>query len=678
METDCCFAVGVPVVEESRWVCRVQIWCLLTFNFLSSVRDDHAAGPEGGGLLAATSRWMQVADRLLPPGTRRRGLISGAMVIVREARSAAVRTRAEWQRRRSGFNRKLEGGSGQEPSKEAAGISYQDWFCRLPADPSILAVQRQWFEEWPRPPRVWGVVVDDGGDVAVTEASLRSQSWGLVEVVKVESSGLAEEFHRLSQDCPKDLVVLLRAGDRLRPDAIFQIAQAVWRDPWLELVYWDDDLDTLARVWEWHEEGMPGGVYFEGDLDDLSQPRLKPGWSPDLLVGVNYIGRAFAVRARSLQPDVARRYQLAGVGDDSLWWDLLLGLELSDQQVTRLPAVLQTLTSRDDRIESHHVELVNRNLASRGWPARAEAGERGVNLAWTPDREARVSVIIATRHNRELLEGAFDLIRSAGYSALEIIIVDNGGQSPDNEAWYQGQSGDLDPHVIWWDEPFNYSAVNNRAVEQSTGEVLVFLNDDTSSGHPQWLHNLIGWAQRQEIGVAGLQLIDDRGLIQFGGVVIGMTGLAGHLFQGMAPHSDTLLGPTDWTRNTMSVTGACLAIRRSVFEEVGGFDERLELVRQRRGARAAGPAGRIPQCGVCGHPDHPQRVGHPRSACARQRRVRQLLGLPAVVDGRRPIFLPEPQHGPSRAGAALRGEDWGSQAAHRDAGAANGGLLPAQ
>ncbi|MCY3634074.1 MAG: glycosyltransferase [bacterium] len=519
----------------------------------------------------------RLLERVLPPGTRRRGLISGAMVIVREARSAVVRTRAEWQRRRNGFNRELERGSGQDPSNEGAGISYQDWFCRLPADPSILAVQRQWFEEWPRPPRVWGLVVDDGGDVAATEATLRSQSWGLVEVVKVEPSGLAEEFHRLSQDFPKDLVVLLRAGDRLRPDAVFQVAQAVWRDPWLELVYWDDDLDTLAQVWEWHEEGMPGGVYFEGDLDRLSQPRLKPGWSPDLLVGANYIGRAFAVRARNLQPDAARRYQSARVGDDSLWWDLLLGLELSDQQVTRLPAVLQTLTSRDDRIESHHVELVNRNLSSRGWPARAEAGERGVNLVWTPDREARVSVIIATRHNRELLEGAFDLIRSADNPALELIIVDNGGWSSDNEAWYQRRSGDLDPHVIWWDEPFNYSAVNNRAVEQSTGEVLVFLNDDTSSGHPQWLQNLIGWAQRPEIGAAGLQLIDDRGLIQFGGVVIGMTGLAGHLFQGMAPHSDTLLGPTDWTRNTMAVTGACLAIRRSVFEEVGGFDERLEL-----------------------------------------------------------------------------------------------------
>lgn len=526
-------------------------------------------------------------DRALPRGTRRRRLLGGALVIVRETRSAAVRTRAEWQRRRDERNRAADGGSESvllsesevEPCspRELAGVTYQDWYCRLPPDPRVLAVQKQWFEEWPRPLTVWCLVVDDGGDVVATEKSLRDQSWGLVEVVKVEPSGLAEEFDRLAQNCPKDLVVLLRAGDRLRPDAAYQIAQAAWRDPWLELVYWDDDLSDLAEVWEWYLEGMSEGVYFEGDLDHVGRPRLKPGWSPDLLACANYIGRAFAVRARSLRSEAAHRYRYAGASDDSLWWDLLLTLDIGDQQVCRLPAVLHTLDRRDNRIEPHHVEMVGRWLARHGWSARAEAGASGVNLVWESDRAVPVSIVIATRHNRELLEGAFDLIRSADHAALELVIVDNGGRSSENEAWYRDRATDLNPQVVWWEEPFNYSAVNNRGAAQATGEVLVFLNDDTAPGHPGWLHNLIGWAQRPEIGVAGLQLIDGDGLIQHGGAVIGMTGLAGHLFQGMAPHSDTLMGPTDWTRNTLAVTGACLAVRRTVFEEVGGFDERLEL-----------------------------------------------------------------------------------------------------
>lgn len=527
------------------------------------------------------------------------------MVIVREARTATSRTRAEWQRRRNevkGDTELFSEDSGlvteemapgadalpeaesepeldsePEPHRRPAGVTYREWFCRLPADPSVLKVQRQWFEEWHRPPKVWGLVVDDGGDVAATEMSLRNQSWGLVEVVKVGPGGLVEEFDRLSQSCPKDLVMLLRAGDRMRPDAVFQIAQAAWRDPWLELVYWDDDLADLAEVWEWHHDGMPEGVFFDDDLDHVGQPRLKPGWSPDLLTCANYIGRAFALRARNLRTEAAARYRDSGAEDDSLWWDLLLGLEVADQQVSRLPAVLQTLTRRIEQVEPRHQDLVNRWLALKGWPARAEMAAHGIKLEWEPDPTVAVSVIIATRHNRELLEGAFDLIRSAHHPSLELVIVDNGGRSEDNEAWYQDRASDLAPQIIWWEEPFNYSEVNNRAAERASGEVLVFLNDDTSPGHPEWLRNLIGWAQCPEIGVAGLQLVDDDGLIQFGGVVIGMTGLAGHLFQGMAPHSDSLMGSTDWTRNTVAVTGACLAVRRSVFEEIGGFDERLEL-----------------------------------------------------------------------------------------------------
>ncbi len=526
------------------------------------------------------------------------------MVAVREARNAGHRTRAEWRRRRhdvepdsgpmhglsvadgavpvvdaepdSGAEATASEEADPEPARPPAGVTYREWFCRLPADPSVLAVQRRWFEEWVRPLKVWALVVDDGGDLVATEASVHGQSWGRVELLKVAPAALAEEFDRLARRDPQGLVVLLRAGDRLRPDAAFVMAQAAWRDPALELVYWDHGPPELAEVWQWHQDGMPEGVYYQGDLEQVGRPRIKPGWSPDLLLGANYVGRAFAVRARRLSPEAAARHGHTAADDDALWWDLLLGLEVEDHQVSRVPAVLQTLSDGGD-IGPRHREVVERELARRGWAARALVGTSGIELAWTPERVVPVTVVVATRHNRELLAGAFGLIRSAGYPAVEVIVVDNGGHTADNDAWYREQAADLNPQVIWWDEPFNYSAVNNRAAALATGEVLVFLNDDTAAGHPGWLQHLVGWASCPEIGVVGLQLIDEDGRIQHGGVVVGMTGLAGHLFQGMTPHSDSLMGPTDWTRNTLAVTGACLAVRRSVFERVGGFDERLEL-----------------------------------------------------------------------------------------------------
>ena len=509
-------------------------------------------------------------ERVLPKRSRRRDLFSSVMVIVWELRNAAIRTRVEWRRQR-----------GERNLRHAAMVRYEDWYSRVPPDDETLAAQRRLATGWPRPPAVRVVVVEGLGgsrhESAATAASLAGQTWEAAEVRTATSGELAQEFRHLSANHPDDLAIVVRAGDRLRADALFEVAQAAWRDPLLELVYWDDDLDEVAGVWEWMAAGQPNGVYTGQELRSMGDPRVKPGWSPDLLTCANYIGRSFALRARWLDPDAASRHGAAEPSDDSLWWEVLLQLDVDDERVLRVPQVLQLLAGRNERVEPHHLELVDRWLARHDWPATAEMGPGGVVPRWHLDDPGPVSVIIPTRHNRKLMKKALDLVRAADWPDLELIIVDNGGRSPGKEAWYADHAADLAPTVIWWDEPFNYSAVNNRAAAQATGEVLVFLNDDTALDHPGWLANLWGWAKRPEVGVVGLQLIDGNGLIQHGGVVLGMHGFADHLFQGMAPHSDSLLGSTDWTRNAVATTGACLAVRRSVFEEVGGFDERLVL-----------------------------------------------------------------------------------------------------
>ncbi|MEZ5239753.1 MAG: glycosyltransferase [Microthrixaceae bacterium] len=161
---------------------------------------------------------------------------------------------------------------------------------------------------------------------------------------------------------------------------------------------------------------------------------------------------------------------------------------------------------------------------------------------------------------------------------MEVLVLDNSGRSDDKQAWYDRALQDLDARVIWWDAtPFNYSAVNNRGASEATGEVLAFMNDDTQARSPGWLKAMVGWAACDEVGTVGAQLIDPDGLIQHGGVVLGMDGSAGHLFAGVAPGGDTLIGHTDWVRNVLASTAACVVLRREVFEACGGFDERFEL-----------------------------------------------------------------------------------------------------
>ena len=526
-------------------------------------------------------RWAIVT--FFPPGGRRRRFLEKTVrgvfaliavtrnrvtAVIVEVRYATIRIRMEWLRQRADIDNR---------DGDLGFVRYKDWSSRLPPDQETLTAQRRLFASWPRPPTIRVVVVDGKGALADTCESLAEQTWGLVEVTIVSPGGLVQELRRLRDGHPGDLVILLRAGDQLRADTAYEAAQAAWRDPLLELVYWDDDLAKVAGVWKWFSAGQPRRVYSRRQLRKLGNPRIKPGWSPDLLTCANYIGRSFALRARYFDAELAGQHARNGLDDDSLWWESLLGLDLCAEQVIRLPMVLQALAGRNEQVESRHLEMVDRRLARLGWPARAELGPNCVYLEWGDENVVPVSVIIPTRHNRELLTGAFDLIRSANWPDLDLIIVDNGGRSEENEAWYADQAGDLDPTIIWWEEPFNYSAANNRGAAAASGEVLVFLNDDTASEHPGWLANLCGWALRPEIGVVGLQLMDGDGLIQHGGVILGMHGFADHLFQGMPPHSNSLIGSTDWTRNAVAATGACLAVRRSVFEQVGGFDERLVL-----------------------------------------------------------------------------------------------------
>ena len=309
--------------------------------------------------------------------------------------------------------------------------------------------------------------------------------------------------------------------------------------------------------------------------DDLlgpePDPRFRPEWSPDMLLSANYLGRSFAVRAAEWQDFPA------GAPPEA-WWELLLGLELAAHQTRRIPHVLAHLAVRLPATAGGGPQLVGEQLRRRGWPAVARAGRAGVELDWELGRWPSVTVVIPSRFNRSMLERSLASLATTDYPDLEVVVVDNSGRTDDKSAWYERWFASLDLRVEWWtDEPFNWSAVNNAGAAVGRGEVLVFLNDDTEARDATWLRHVVGWATRPEIGTVGIQLIDGDGRIQHGGVVLGIDGFAGHLFGGMEPDRDTALGHSSWTRNTLAVTGACVAVERAVFDELGGFDERFVL-----------------------------------------------------------------------------------------------------
>jgi GT2 family glycosyltransferase/predicted SAM-dependent methyltransferase/glycosyltransferase involved in cell wall biosynthesis len=510
-------------------------------------------------VLSPRQKVRAAAERAMPTGSPRREVAKAALLTAKEGRRVKGNLKKIWN-----IPGVLEPG---EPS-------YGTWRKEHEASTAALAMQSDLSRTAKHKLSTLVIVLASGsGDkdlVARSYASVREQSWTHFELATATPTELvpgttsdapswtgegklSAAVNSLVANSSADFVLFLDAGDELAPDCLYHVALSAHRDPLVDLVYWDDDL-------------------LQGK--ERTTPRFRPSYSPDMLTGADYIGHSFALRReRFLINDGWRD----GFGDASTW-DLLLRCDLHSERVARVPRVLGHVHRRYDRPDGAGVRALTDHLVRKGLPATAVATGQGVRTVWDDADGPRVTVVICTRHNREMLETCLPSLASTTYApGFDVVVVDNGGQSKANEKWYADNSHGLDLKVEWWTEPFNYSAVNNLGASLGTGEVIVFLNDDTKVLDPTWMGEIVGWAKQPDVGVAGLQLIGPDDEIQHAGAILGIGGFADHVFEGMKPGSQSHFGPTGWYRNVLAVTGACLAIRRELFDQLGGFDERFLL-----------------------------------------------------------------------------------------------------
>jgi O-antigen biosynthesis protein len=269
-------------------------------------------------------------------------------------------------------------------------------------------------------------------------------------------------------------------------------------------------------------------VYGDQDREDF--PLFKPGWSPELLRSPTYLEGLLAVRRDALE----------GVG------------EFRD-----IPDLAQKLAGNGARF--HHVPRV---LVSFG-DAEGRNGE--------PPRRKRqgsplTSIVICSRDARLLKKCLDSIQRGTGYPHREIVVIEHGLDRAVTGHEYRG---------VRYSGGFDFAVMNNLGAKTATGEVIVFLNDDVQPLSSDWLDAMIAQAQRPEVGAVGALLLYPNGAVQHAGIALGINGYAAH------PGRETFDGGfwpwTFVTRNVSAVTGACLAIRREVFEELGGFDPRFPV-----------------------------------------------------------------------------------------------------
>ncbi len=357
---------------------------------------------------------------------------------------------------------------------------------------------------------------------------------------------------------------------------------------WVAFLDHDDELPEHAlalAVLALAEHPEAGMLYSDEDkLDDAGRrhsPYFKPDFDPLLLVGQNYLAHLLLVRGDLVGAVGGMRLGFEGSQD----WDLVLRVSerLEPAQVVHVPHVLYHWRA--------HAGSTSAGIGAK--PYAADAGERAVRehlartgrratvsplvsghlrVTWElPEEPPLVSILIPTRDGKLLRQCIDSVLAKTSYPRLEVVVIDNGSTDPDVLGYLRLRQDELT--VIRDDRPFNYAALNNEAVQAARGEVVCLLNDDTEVIEDRWLGEMVGQLVQPRVGAVGAKLYYDDGRLQHAGVILGVGGAAGHAYRMVPGDAVGSMGRLILAQTLSAVTGACMAVRRDAWRELGGMDE---------------------------------------------------------------------------------------------------------
>ncbi|MGH8189970.1 MAG: glycosyltransferase family 2 protein, partial [Rhodanobacteraceae bacterium] len=341
-------------------------------------------------------------------------------------------------------------------------------------------------------------------------------------------------------------------------------------DPKLSLVYSDEDkLDADGRRFD---------------------PNFKPDWNPDLLRSQNYICHLTAIRTALARDVGGFRQGFEGSQDHDLI--LRCSEQIDARQIGHIPEIL------------YHWRAIEGSAAAgrgaKGYAAAAGARAVAEHLARTqtaatvvnadrppglyrvrwplPKPVPKISLVIPTRDRVDLLETCVEsILAKSTYPDFELVVVDNQSRDTETMDYLRALRTRERVRVLGFDAPFNYSAINNWAARQCDGALLALVNNDIEVITPDWLEQMAGFAVRPDIGAVGAMLYYPDDTIQHAGVILGILGVAGHIDCGMPRGYEGHGRRALVAQNLSAVTGACLMVRRQVFDEVAGLDEQLPV-----------------------------------------------------------------------------------------------------
>lgn len=366
------------------------------------------------------------------------------------------------------------------------------------------------------------------------------------------------------QELPGEFFIQITPSEILRKHALYLVANEINKYPKADVFYTDEDKLTQQN--------------------ERSSPFFKPDWNPDLFLSKNLLSHLGCFRTdTALKVGGFKNH----TGADSKW-DLAMRIieKIPSDHIRHIPQICVHVHEERDQEKANSKMITSNESQYRTLIAHFSRLNQQVEVIKTsssycqlnypiPSHDPSVSILIPTKDHPQLLKQCIESISNkTTYSNYEILVIDNRTSDPYALRLYDVIQREKNISVIKYNHPFNYSAINNFAAQKSSCSILVFLNDDTQVISPKWLEEMVSHAIRSEIGAVGVMLYFPNELIQHAGIVLNYQSIAEHAFylehRGFSGQTDR----AKLVQNYSAVTGACMAVEKSKFMEVGGFNEK--------------------------------------------------------------------------------------------------------
>ena len=381
-----------------------------------------------------------------------------------------------------------------------------------------------------------------------------------------ENEVIAQNTNKALEIADGTFIGLLDHDDVLAENALYEVVKELNKAVDTDVIYTDEDKVSTA-------------------MDEYFSPNFKPDFNLDMLRSNNYFCHFFVAKKELIETVGGFRGEYNGAQD----YDLFLRCIEKAERIAHIPKILyhwrvHQESTADNPLSKMYAydagqKAIEQHLKRCGVTAEVSKTENlgFYRVKYQQEGSPLVSILIPNKDQKDTLDQCLKSIEArTDYENYEIIIIENNSTEQETFEYYK-QIKNPKIRVIEWKDEFNYSAINNFGVRHAKGEYLLFLNNDIEVINSDWLGEMLSNCQREEVGAVGAKLYYPDNTVQHAGVIVGIGGVAGSVFVGLKRGYTGYMHRASIQQNLSAVTAACMMVKKSVFEEVGGFEEELKV-----------------------------------------------------------------------------------------------------